>query len=333
MGPTAAGKTDLAISLAQSLNGELISVDSALVYRGLDIGTAKPDYPHHLINIRDPREPYSAMQFSRDATAAIADIRARGRLPILVGGTMLYFRALLEGLDDMPASDPVIRQKIEHDAALEGWPAMHQRLQLVDPSLASRLHPNHSQRIARGLEVWQMTGKPLSEWQIGEGRGGLGETPISLVICPQERSLLHARIAHRLEDMLRTGLLDEVRRLWLRGDLHPELPAIRAVGYRQFWAHLEGETTQEEAEQAVLFATRQLAKRQLTWLRRWPADAWLKTGESGELLAVEGSSAPIWRQFAAEQTRWGNKVGPLHDSEHCVAALKGVVEAAMSTTF
>ena len=146
-------------------------------------------------------------------------------------------------------------------------------------------------------------------------------------------TVVEGAIAHRLEDMLRTGLLDEVRRLWLRGDLHPELPAIRAVGYRQFWAHLEGETTQEEAEQAVLFATRQLAKRQLTWLRRWPADAWLKTGQSGELLAVEGSSAPIWRQFAAAQTRWGNKVGPLHDSENCVAAPQGVVEAAMSTTF
>ena len=333
MGPTAAGKTDLAISLAQSLNGELISVDSALVYRGLDIGTAKPDYPHHLINIRDPSEPYSAMQFSRDATAAISDIRARGRLPILVGGTMLYFRALLEGLDNMPASDPMIRQKIERDAVLEGWPAMHEHLQRVDPTLASRLHPNHSQRIARGLEVWQMTGKPLSEWQKGDGDSALGESPISLVICPAERSVLHARIADRLDKMLHAGLLGEVRKLWLRGDLNPELPAIRAVGYRQFWAHLEGETSQDEAAQAVLFATRQLAKRQLTWLRRWPADAWLKTGDSGELLAVDNYSTPIWREFAEKQGLLKNEIGPLHQSEHQMAALNAVIKAALNATF
>ena len=243
MGPTAAGKTDLAVSLADSLNGELISVDSALVYRDLNIGTAKPDFPHHLIDLRATSNPYSAMQFARDATAVIAEVRGRGRLPILVGGTMLYFRALLEGLDDMPASDPVVRQKIEADAAAEGWPALHDRLQSVDPVLAARLHPNHSQRIARGLEVWQMTGKPLSDWQSGKGHGGLGEAPISLVICPKERSVLHARIADRLDKMLSAGLLDEVRQLWSRGDLSPDLPAIRAVGYRQLWAYLDGEAS------------------------------------------------------------------------------------------
>ena len=330
MGPTAAGKTDLAIALAQAFNGELISVDSALVYRDLNIGAAKPEFPHHLIDIRDPSEPYSAMQFARDAKAAIADIRARGRLPILVGGTMLYFRALLEGLDDMPASDPGVRQKIEAEAARKGWPALHEQLQRVDPVLAARLHPNHSQRIARGLEIWQMTGKPLSHWQSGHGDGGIGETPISLVVCPKERSVLHARIASRLEKMLREGLLDEVRQLWQRGDLSPELPAIRAVGYRQLWAFLEGESSQTEASQAVLFATRQLAKRQLTWLRRWSADAWLLTGERGELLDVTHVSAPIWRQFAVNSRLEMGDFTPLADNKSMMAALQVAINATYS---
>ena len=272
------------------------------------------------------------MQFARDAKAAIADIRARGRLPILVGGTMLYFRALLEGLDDMPASDPAVRQKIEADAALEGWPAMHARLQRVDPDLAARLHPNHSQRIARGLEIWQMTGKPLSDWQRGNGHGALNETPISLIICPKERSLLHARIADRLDKMLSAGLIDEVRRLWSRGDLSPDLPAMRSVGYRQFWAYFEGETSKEEAAKTVLYASRQLAKRQLTWLRRWPADAWLLTGERGELLNVEQGSTPIWRQLADEQGARVDNVIALPEDKRAVAAVSDAVKRSCSQT-
>ena len=330
MGPTAAGKTDLAVSLADSLNGELISVDSALVYRDLNIGTAKPDFPHHLIDLRAPSNPYSAMQFARDATAVIAEVRGRGRLPILVGGTMLYFRALLEGLDDMPASDPVVRQKIEADAAAEGWPALHDRLQLVDPVLAARLHPNHSQRIARGLEVWQMTGKPLSDWQSGKGHGGLGEAPISLVICPKERSVLHARIADRLDKMLSAGLLDEVRQLWSRGDLSPDLPAIRAVGYRQLWKYLDEEASLDEAVQNVLFATRQLAKRQMTWLRRWPADGWLLTGEDGELLEAAHCSTPIWRRFANEVGRRVEEGNPLSRSKSIATALAEPIGASFN---
>jgi tRNA dimethylallyltransferase len=290
MGPTAAGKTAFAIELAESLGGELISVDSALVYRGLAIGAAQPDYPHHLIDIRDPSEPYSAAEFARDAAEAIADIRARGRLPILVGGTLLYFRALLQGFDAIPATRPEVRADIEEEAARSGWPALHARLAEVDPVLAARLHPNHSQRIGRGLEVWRMTGRPLSSWQEGNLSPAVDGEAIPLVITPRSRQDLHGRIARRFDDMLSEGFLEEVEALYRRGDLTPDLPAIRAVGYRQMWRYVAGETNLETAREAGIAATRQLAKRQLTGLRRWPDALWLLTGPDLQLSEVKTAS-------------------------------------------
>lgn len=290
MGPTAAGKSAFAIELAESLGGELISVDSALVYRGLAIGAAQPDYPHHLIDIRDPSEPYSAAEFARDAAEAIADIRARGRLPILVGGTLLYFRALLQGFDAIPATRPEVRADIEEEAARSGWPALHARLAEVDPVLAARLHPNHSQRIGRGLEVWRMTGRPLSSWQEGNLSPAVDGEAIPLVITPRSRQDLHGRIARRFDDMLSEGFLEEVEALYRRGDLTPDLPAIRAVGYRQMWRYVAGETNLETAREAGIAATRQLAKRQLTGLRRWPDALWLLTGPDLQLSEVKTAS-------------------------------------------
>ena len=290
MGPTAAGKTAFAIELAESLGGELISVDSALVYRGLAIGAAQPDYPHHLIDIRDPSEPYSAAEFARDAAEAIADIRARGRLPILVGGTLLYFRALLQGFDAIPATRPEVRADIEEEAARSGWPALHAKLAEVDPVLAARLHPNHSQRIGRGLEVWRMTGRPLSSWQEGNLSPAVDGEAIPLVVAPRSREELHGRIARRFDDMLSEGFLEEVEALYRRGDLTPDLPAIRAVGYRQMWRYVAGETNLETAREAGIAATRQLAKRQLTGLRRWPDALWLLTGPDLQLSEVKTAS-------------------------------------------
>ena len=290
MGPTAAGKTAFAIELAESLGGELISVDSALVYRGLAIGAAQPDYPHHLIDIRDPSEPYSAAEFARDAAEAIASIRARGRLPILVGGTLLYFRALLQGFDAIPATRPEVRADIEEEAARSGWPALHAKLAEVDPVLAARLHPNHSQRIGRGLEVWRMTGRPLSSWQEGNLSPAVDGEAIPLVIAPRSREELHGRIERRFDDMLSEGFLEEVEALYRRGDLTPDLSAIRAVGYRQMWRYVAGETNLETAREAGIAATRQLAKRQLTGLRRWPDAIWLLTGPDLQLSEVKTAS-------------------------------------------
>lgn len=309
MGPTAAGKTDLAIALAEQLDGELISVDSALVYRGLDVGAAKPDYPHHLIDIRDPAVPYSAADFVSDARAAIAGIAARGKQPILVGGTMLYFRSLLLGLDDMPATDPAVRAAIEREAATRGWPAMHAELAAADPAIAATIHPNHSQRISRALEVWRQTGKPMSEWQQGPGQQpALAHLP--LVVCPRERHWLHERIALRLDQMLDQGFLEEVRALHRRSDLHPGLPSIRAVGYRQLWSHLEGECDLATARLRAQAATRQLAKRQLTWLRSWPDAVWLNTDSQGKVLDVSGTASPVTpvegEQGTVALTLWGN---------------------------
>lgn len=295
MGPTAAGKTDLAIALAERLNGELVSVDSALVYRGMDIGTAKPDYPHHLVDIRDPSESYSAAQFAVDAAHCCAEIVARGRLPILVGGTMLYFRAFLEGLADMPASDPVEREAIARRAEREGWPALHAELAAVDPQVAARIHPNHSQRISRALEVYRASGIPLSAWQArtGEQAPPAAAYRVSqLAVCPADRGLLHRRIDLRFRQMLAAGLLEEVDALYRRGDLHPDLPAIRAVGYRQLWQHLAGECTLEEAVERGIAATRQLAKRQLTWLRKWHGLTWLLTDSAGNVSVPAGSDQP-----------------------------------------
>ncbi|KUJ83155.1 MULTISPECIES: tRNA (adenosine(37)-N6)-dimethylallyltransferase MiaA [Microbulbifer] len=277
MGPTASGKTDLAMALADRLPVELVSVDSALVYRGLDIGSAKPSpeelarYPHRLIDICDPSQSYSAGQFRRDALQAMAEIVAGGRTPLLVGGTMLYFRALLEGMAELPEADPAVRAEIEAQAEREGWPALHRELAAVDPELAAELHPNHSVRIERGLEVYRLTGKPLSELRREQAQDSVAEhyDLRQLALVPRDRALLHERIALRFQRMLEAGFVDEVRTLRGRGDLHEDLPAIRAVGYRQVWQYLEGRLDYEEMVAAGVAATRQLAKRQLTWLRRW----------------------------------------------------------------
>ena len=290
MGPTASGKSALAERLAERFEAELISVDSALVYRGLSIGAAKPDYPHHLVHIREPDDPYTAADFASDAKRCIDEIRGRGRRPILVGGSMLYFRALIQGLDDIPAIDPAIRADIEAEAQRSGWPAVHQQLSEIDPETASRLHPNHSQRICRALEVYRGTGTPLSEWQ--QGKPALASDDYECIaLCPEDRAVLHARIARRLDAMFDEGLVAEVTRLFEQEGLHTDLPAIRAVGYRQVWSYLEGETDLATCREKVLAATRQLAKRQLTWLRGWPDLTWIWTNEVGQWVHGPDSAA------------------------------------------
>ncbi len=275
-GPTASGKSALALQLTDALRGdirlEFISVDSAQVYRGMDIGTAKPDaaerarVPHHLIDILDPEQAYSAAQFVRDATAAAEAIRARGRLPLLVGGTMLYFKALRDGLDAMPAADATVRAQIDVRAAAEGWPALHADLQRVDPATAARLAPNDAQRIQRALEVWRLSGKPLSSFHGREAApADEGHWPL-IALEPASRAWLHERIAVRFDAMLHAGLLDEVRALRDRPGLNAQMPSMRCVGYRQAWTALDtGEL--EHLRDTGIAATRQLAKRQLTWLR------------------------------------------------------------------
>jgi tRNA dimethylallyltransferase len=287
MGPTGAGKTDAALALAARLPVEIVSVDSAMVYRGLDIGTAKPApavtrrVPHHLIDIRDPSERYSAGEFVRDAGAAMAAIRARGLLPLLVGGTMLYFRALQSGLAELPGADAGIRARLAARAAAEGWPALHATLAAIDPAAARRIRPSDAQRIQRALEVHALTGTPLSVLQRQDLRGAAGAQYLKLVIAPAERSALDARLERRFDAMLAAGLVAEVAGLRARGDLDPSLPAMRSVGYRQLWAHLAGEWDLATARTAAIRATRQLAKRQYTWLRAEPAAAWLPTGAPG----------------------------------------------------
>ncbi|MBK1630339.1 tRNA (adenosine(37)-N6)-dimethylallyltransferase MiaA [Thiohalocapsa halophila] len=284
MGPTASGKTDLAVAvvdaLAPMLPCEIVSVDSALVYRGLDIGTAKPSpalrarYPHRLVDICDPAEAYSAARFRADALAAIAQIRARGALPLLVGGTMLYFRALLRGLSPLPEADPALRERLAREAAARGPVGMHGWLADVDPAAAARIHPNDPQRVQRALEVYLASGRPMSSlWQAGDG--ALDLPTVKLVRSPRERAVLHRRIETRFDAMLAAGFLDEVRGLMRRGDLAPELPAMRAVGYRQAWAHLAGAFDAATMRARALAATRQLAKRQYTWLRSEPDCTWL----------------------------------------------------------
>ena len=279
-GPTASGKTAaafaLAAHLAPRLPVEIISVDSALVYRGMDIGTAKPtaaelaSVPHHLINIRDPLQAYSAAEFVADAERLIADITTRGALPLLVGGTMLYFKALFDGIDPMPPADPQVRADIEAEAAAHGWHALHAQLALVDPATAARLPPNDSQRIQRALEVYRVSGQPLSSFHtpknIASRAGRTGDTAL-ISLEPTDRPWLHQRIAQRFDLMLADGLLDEVRGLRMRGDLHPDLPSMRCVGYRQACDVLDGQMPPAELRDRGIFATRQLAKRQLTWLR------------------------------------------------------------------
>ena len=273
MGPTASGKTALACALSERFPVALVSVDSALVYRGMDIGTAKPDaatlarYPHRLIDIRDPAEPYSAADFRADALGAMQDITSAGKVPLLVGGTGLYFRALQQGLSQLPEADGAIRERLAGQAANVGWPALHERLRAADPAAATRIGPNDAQRIQRALEVIELTGRPLSEQQQGGNGRRFPWRVLKLALLPADRAPLHARIAQRFDAMLAGGFLDEVRALRARGDLHPDLPAIRAVGYRQAWEHLDGQTDAAAFRDKGVFATRQLAKRQITWLR------------------------------------------------------------------
>jgi len=272
MGPTASGKTALACALAECFSFAIVSVDSALVYRGLDIGAAKPDaatlakYPHRLIDIRDPAQPYSAAEFRADALREMAAITASGKIPLLVGGTGLYFRALQAGLSDLPEADPSLRTKLAEEARVLGWSAMHERLHEVDPAAASKIRPGDAQRIQRALEVIELTGKPLSAQQ-GGMPARFGYRVLKLALIPDDRAQLHERIAQRMDAMIDAGFLDEVRGLRGRGDLQPDLPALRAVGYRQAWQHLDGAFGADEFRDRAVFATRQLAKRQLTWLR------------------------------------------------------------------
>jgi tRNA dimethylallyltransferase len=274
MGPTASGKTALAVSLVERFPLEIISVDSALVYRGMDIGTAKPDAttlaraPHHLLDIRDPTDAYSAAAFCDDARRLMADIVARGRVPLLVGGTMLYFRALLRGLDDLPRADAALRKKLEAEAAARGWPALHADLAKVDPVTAARLAPNDSQRIGRALEIFQLAGTPMSAL-LDRAQSELPYRVLQLALIPSDRAVLHQRIAARFDAMLAEGLLDEVETLRRAYALKPDLPAMRAVGYRQAWAYLDGDIDMKALREQGIAATRQLAKRQLTWLRSW----------------------------------------------------------------
>ena len=285
MGPTASGKTDLAMYLYDQFPCELVSVDSVLVYRGMDVGSAKPDaqtlqrYPHHLIDILDPAEPYSAARFRDDALALIQDITARGRVPLLVGGTMLYFKALAGGLASMPSADPVVRARIEAMALEQGWPAVHAALAQVDPASAERIHPNDPQRISRAYEVFLGSGITLTQWHERQhaekaadqtpGSGVLPYTVRYLAVAPRERSVLHERIAERFSLMLQQGLISEVEAMHARGDLDVSMPSIRAVGYRQVWDYLEGRLSYEQMHERGVIATRQLAKRQFTWLRGW----------------------------------------------------------------
>jgi tRNA dimethylallyltransferase len=276
MGPTGAGKTDLAVELVERLGCGIVSVDSALVYRGMDIGTAKPGpevlgrAPHRLIDIRDPAEPYSAAEFRRDALAAMAEVQAEGRVPLLVGGTGLYFRALERGLSALPPAAPEVRRRLAAEAAVVGWPALHQRLAALDPAAAARVHPRDAQRIQRALEVREITGRPMSAL-LGPAAGpALPYRVAKVVLEPADRAALHARLEARLQAMLEAGFEAEVEHLRARGDLSPELSSMRAVGYRQVWACLAGETDRETMIARALAATRGLAKRQLTWLRDEP---------------------------------------------------------------
>lgn len=298
MGPTASGKTALAIALRKVLPVELISVDSALIYRGMDIGTAKPDAaelsaaPHRLLDILDPAEAYSAADFRRDALAAMADIVAAGRIPLLVGGTMLYFKALLEGLSPLPSADPEVRARIEQQAAEQGWNALHQQLQEIDPVAAARIHPNDPQRLSRALEVF-ISGKTLTELTQTSG-DALPYQVHQFAIAPASRELLHQRIEQRFHQMLASGFEAEVRALFARGDLHTDMPSIRCVGYRQMWSYLNGEIPYDEMVYRGVCATRQLAKRQVTWLRGWEGVHWLDSEQPeqalNKVLQVVGAS-------------------------------------------
>ena len=282
LGPTASGKSALALRLAEAHPVEIVSVDSAQVYRGMDIGTAKPSaaerarVPHHLIDVVDPDERYSAGRFRQDAILAVTDILGTKKVPLLVGGTMLYYRSLVSGLDELPAANPEMRKEIKMEAERAGWPALHAKLSRVDPKAAARIMPNDAQRIQRALEVFRLTGTPISELQRGEAEA----LPFSIRACAliPERGELHRRIEQRFDAMLREGLVDELRRLKSKFDLSPDLPSMRAVGYRQAWSFLEGRIDEAELRAQAIAATRQLAKRQLTWLRSFPGLLRLDSG-------------------------------------------------------
>jgi tRNA dimethylallyltransferase len=296
MGPTASGKTATAIALAQQLGGEIVSVDSALVYRGLDIGSAKPDAaeraqaPHHLLDLRDPWQTYSAAEFAADAARVVADIIARGRMPILAGGTGLYFRALLQGLSPMPTADSALRAEIAAQAEVRGWAALHAELAEVDPAAAGRIHATDPQRIQRALEVFRLTGTPISEWQKRPGVDRLPVRCLKLVLAPHDRAVLHQRIEARFDRMLADGFLDEVRGLRALPQMAAvaaplDLPAVRAVGYRQAWEYLDGLGSAADLRNRGIYATRQLAKRQLTWLRGELDARWFDPHLEGSALA------------------------------------------------
>lgn len=291
MGPTASGKTGLALDIAAKVESEVISVDSALVYKGMDIGTAKPTQEeragvvHHLIDIIDPAESYSVSQFVNDTNALIGDILARGKVPILAGGTMMYFNALINGISPLPKSDEKIRNEITQQAQRLGWSKLHDELRGVDPISGERIHPNDPQRITRALEVYRSTGKTLTHWQQQEGE----KCPYNIAqfaIAPADRAVLHERIATRFDLMLEQGFENEVVKLYERSDLHEDLPSIRSVGYRQMWQYLDGQLSYAEMRERGIIATRQLAKRQLTWLRGWEQVTWLDTFANDNLTKI-----------------------------------------------
>lgn len=294
MGPTASGKTALAIDLCQHFDTEVISVDSALVYKGMDIGTAKPDAqeralaPHRLIDIVDPAQSYSMADFRRDALAHIEQLHNQGKVPLLVGGTMMYFKGLLEGLSPLPEADADIRAALEAEAKEHGWPALHQQLQQVDPQAAAKINANDSQRINRALEVYRISGKSMTELQQTKAQS-LGFPVHQFAIAPSDRRVLHQRIEKRFQIMLEQGFENEVLSLYNRKDLHPDLPSIRCVGYRQMWDYIAGEIDYDEMVFRGVAATRQLAKRQLTWLRGWQNLTWLESGNQENLQRIVSS--------------------------------------------
>jgi len=299
MGPTASGKTALAVQLADLLNGEIISVDSALVYKGMDIGTAKPTaeerggIPHHLIDILDPSQAFSTGQFRTQALALMADISGRGKIPILVGGTFLYFKALSGGLAVLPEADPLIRVQLDADLAQLGKMALHQKLAQIDPEAAARIHPNDPQRVQRALEVFAISGQPISSF-FKATSADLPYHITKIAVSPSDRKILHGIIAQRFQAMLDNGLINEVEKLFNRGDLHEKMPAIRAVGYRQIWAYLQGETDKATMTEQAIAATRQLAKRQFTWLRKETDVLMLETGATDSLQQVLSAMKPLW---------------------------------------
>lgn len=280
MGPTASGKTDLAIEICKHFPCDIISVDSGMVYRGMDIGTAKPTAeqqavaPHRLIDICDPNEAYSAGRFREDALREIKNVLRQNRIPLLVGGTMLYFKTLQQGLSELPTADLIVRQKISEEARQIGWQALHKKLTKIDPVTAECIHPNDSQRIQRALEICEITGKSVTELFATKGIKLLPYQILNIAIAPLQRSILHERIEKRFDQMLKNGFVEEVKRLFKRSDLHCDLPSMRTCGYRQVWQYLAGKLTYEEMRNKAIIVTRQLAKRQLTWLRSWPDLCW-----------------------------------------------------------